>query len=197
MSMSSRLFTHFRSGLLPIVSTLALVACGGGATDPSAVGLEDPLAQRRVTVAELPALHRCLDDAVQSLGMGGVPPATTLLCAVGTYVGRTDDGTGCQLQVSGQPAQLRFSVDDQAVTIAADVAAYRPDMPPLQNIEATPLGNDRPGVMLTRYAAVERLTESIALRAGAPSTDAPSVPQLIYLRVQDGAVQERNCRFDL
>jgi hypothetical protein len=173
-----------------LAGLLGLAGCGGG-FEAAPAALEDPQAQRVVAASDLPALAACLSRAMRSLDVGIDSTGEILRCATGTYTGHTDDGTDCHLRVAAQPARLSFSVGSVVVGIDAQIAAYRADALPLRNIEATPLDDDRPGVMLTRYAAAEALTESIALRAGAGG----GAPQLIHLRVLRDAVQAQRCNF--
>ena len=66
----------------------------------------------------------------------------------------------------------------------------------VHNLEASPLGNDQPGVQMIRFSPVpEPVTQVVALRAGAPVTGPRGLPQLSYLRVGADTTTEVKCRF--
>lgn len=182
--------------MIVVAVVAALAGCGGGTAEAPGTLQVDVQAQRVVAASELPALTNCLDQAMQTLAAAQRTPVEVLQCASGTYAGHTDDGTACRLQVGTQPARLHFSVGTNEVSIDAGVAAYRVNAAPVLNLEASPVGDAQPGVMLVRYVAADSLTESIALRAGTAQPGATQLPQLIYLRVQGDAVQEQRCHFD-
>lgn len=186
-----------------VVSMLVLsllAACGGGdAAAPVVTASQQREAQAaRQTVApsQLPDVHRCLTRLTQALHADPTQRAVGLQCLAGTYRGLTPQGDACALQVDGGQGRFNFQHGEHTVSISWDDVAFRPGLPALHNLEVASTSARQPGVQLTRYsAAPAAVTETLSLRAGEPSMGPAGLPEMNYLRVEEGKTQQVRCRF--
>lgn len=182
------------------VGLLALTACSGADDPTQAVALRSAQDAREaatpVDLQRLPALHQCLGTLSQQLKSAMGPGVVNFTCLVGAYQGRTAQGDVCALQVNVGLRRFTFSFGARTAAIDWETVGQGVDGRPVYNLEASDLGAQRPGVQLTRFTAVpEAVTETLALRAGLPTAGPQGLPQISYLRVQDGKVETVGCRF--
>ena len=171
-----------------------LAACGGA--DAPAVKSPVLAAQRSVAVAEMPALHQCLTRINQVLRGDPSQKQLNLECLEGTYAGLTPTGDPCLLRVDAARKRFDFDYGPEHVEVEWIDVAVGVGGRTVHNLEASPLGNDQPGVQMIRFSPVpEPVTQVVALRAGAPVTGPRGLPQLSYLRVGADVTTEVKCRF--
>lgn len=100
------------------------------------------------------------------------------------------------MQVDAGLRRFTFSFGSRTAEIDWEAVGQGADGRPVFNLEASDLDVQRPGVQLTRFTAVpEAVTETLALRAGLPTAGAQGLPQISYLRVQDGKAETVACRY--
>ena len=173
-----------------------LVACGGGTTPALQAPVPTVAAQRPVAVAEMPALHQCLTRINQVLRDDPSQKKLSLECLEGTYAGLTPKGDPCLLRVDAARKRFDFDYGPEHVEVEWADVAIGPDGRPVHNLEASPLGQDQPGVQISRFSPVPvAVTQVVALRAGAPVTGPRGLPHLSYLRVAADTTTEVKCRF--
>lgn len=182
---------------------LALGACTGSDEQTAAAVLRSEQAAQDaqdaatpVDLQRLPALYQCLGALSQQLKSALGPDAVSLVCLVGSYRGQTAQGDACALQVDAGLRRFTFSFGSRTAEIDWEAVGQGADGRPVFNLEASDLDVQRPGVQLTRFTAVpEAVTETLALRAGLPTAGAQGLPQISYLRVQDGKAETVACRY--
>lgn len=181
-------------GLLAIVGA-CLVACGGG-TPATQSQVPREAVQRQVAVAEMPALHQCLDRINQVLKNPATQDKANIDCLEGTYAGLTAKGDPCALRVDAARRRFEFDYGKEHVEVQWADVAIGPDGRPVHNLEASPLAVDQPGVQLTQFSPVPvPITQVVTLRAGAPVQGPRGLPQLSYWRLSAEATHEVKCRF--
>lgn len=177
---------------------LALTACGGAedAATKAALQRAQAAAAKPVALQALPALHQCLTGLSQQLRNGSLQDTPSLTCLAGRYSGLTVQGEDCFLQIDSDLRQFKLVAGARAVQIDWAVVAMGADGRPVHNLESSDIDAGRPGVQLTRFTAFpEAITETLALRAGLAQQGPTGLPQLSYLRVQAGQVEDLRCRF--
>jgi hypothetical protein len=179
-----------------------LAACGGG-DDPQPTAAvaasqqrEAQAARRTIEPSQLPDLHRCLGRLTQALQADPTQRAVGLQCLAGTYRGLTPEGDACALQVDGGHGQFNFEYADQRISIAWDDVAFRPGQRALHNLEIASVSPAQPGVQLSRFSsAPTAVTETLVLRTGPPSQGGAGLPEMSYLRAEEGKTRQVRCRF--
>ena len=186
--------------LLPGVALLS--ACGGGDAPPPSAAVaateqrEAQAARHTVETTQLPDVYRCLARLTQALQTDPTQRAVGLQCLAGTYRGLTSQGDACALQVDGGHGRFNFQYGDQSVSISWDDVAFRPGQPALHNLEIASVSPTQPGVQLSRFtSAPAAMTETLVLRAGLPSAGSTGLPEMSYLRAEEGKTRQVRCRF--
>lgn len=187
----------FRASGAPLL--LCLAACGGGGDDAAttaALRRAQEAAATPVALQQLPDLHQCLAGLSQQLKKAVARSDLSLGCLTGTYKGQTPQGDDCALKIDATEQRFTFSYGTQRVAIDWAVVAVAIDGRPMHNLESADLDSARPGVQLTHFTAVpEETTETLALRAGLARHGPQGLPQISYLKVHAGKVEDLRCRF--
>lgn len=193
---------------LAVTLAAALGGCGGGDDEDSGgvaartqaqhALLDKALraAQTDVTLARLPALHRCLAHIQDGLAPSGSTRPADLSCAAGTYRGTSSTAQPCTLTIAARGSgRVVFTHGTETVTIDQQITAQRPGEPAIYNISSASASPSRPGIALFRYEASPIAhTETLALTAGEPVNGPGSLPEVRYTRAKGQAIQHVLCR---